>query len=1166
MSERQRPRGGTLCLGDFHPHLERALAARVRELAPGGDARGLLVVTPNRYLAVHLRRRAAELGAPTLGLRVRALEDLAGELAAPALEGLGLKPVAGWEAPFAAEVLGPRLRLPILAEVSYFGELGGMAGLFRALAGTFRDLRDALVDPPRLKEAARAALPASLKLRELTELYRLYCEALSQRGLADARRVGELAARAVERQPALLPAVLLVYGFYDLVGRQRSLLEALAAGRICDAFFPRAGEGAAWDYARPLEAWLESLGLEPRPLFAQREAEAPPGKGAGPGDLGRLRAGLFREKRGGAGAGDGSVRLLSAPEPAREAREVLRLLLTDPGVSSGVLLRRGEAALPQYLAGARGRQVALHLPAGEPWRRIPAGRLALALVELARERRGEGDGGEGSLPRAQVEDLLGNPALSPELFEEGSYPGRWPQLLRRMGVVAGVAAWQRLAERHAGDGEAGQADVQGAGDAGREGSGEGVIRPADAPGGAGPAAEIPAAAGPGAGEPAAGTAAGAATDRGDAAEEEDEDQERNPHLRRELPPLARFAARLLADTAELAADPPSWRDFHRRLARLLTGWIAAGAERDELLAALAPLAALDGVLTPSWGTAREVVGHLLDRGRRLGGRFGDAPSVGDLMSFRGVTFDRVVLPGLVERTFPRRPRQDPILLDEERAALNRHLGQGSEPRELPEKVRRAASEEKLLLRLAAGSARRELILTWPRGGDDGRPQVPSTYLLEVAAVLAGREVDFGVLEAPEPPLALATVPLSPAYPEEAEAPVMAASELDLRWIDRALAPGPETDRELDQGELSYLLTAYPRFAASLAADRARFGFATRNRLTPYDGLVEERLARAWFEARAAATGAPRLSASALEGYARCSFHFFHRNVLGLESEPPPERTLDQDPRRLGALYHRLLRDLFAALGEAGLLPLTPEGLPRARRLIRPTLEALLAARPLWLQEGPPALWEARRRRLVEDVDRLLELEADEGARGWQPATLERGFGLVGEEPPVLEFGGARLALAGRIDRLDRGPAGLRVLDYKTGRLKPSEHRPGDLRGGQRIQLALYHRAVPRLDDVPGAGELPVEGAYVGVTAASGHARYLWRQEDFEATREELNRLVAAMLEGMARGELYQVERGRFCDAYCPYGPVCGPQRSRLIESKAEDPRVAGSWRRKGAEA
>jgi hypothetical protein len=1103
-----------LHLGDFHPQLEAAFVARLRRLAPQGDARGVLLVVANRLLGAHLRRRAAELGVATLGLRPRALEDLIDELAQPRIAAAGERRLPRWQEPLlVAEVVRPTLRR---RPDSYFAGAARQAGLYRVLAGTLRDLRDAGVSPDELEEAlARAASApaadpelAGAKLSEVADIHRRYAAALAQRRLVDDAGAAELAAAVLE-EGALAGRPLLLYGLYDLVGRQRRVVGALLAGdRPADVFLPWGEPEEAFAYARPLRDWLESRGLRPTP------PEALPGAPAPAGGLGRLRARLFAPDREDAAPAAGSpaspadsspsVRLVSAPDPEREVREVVRCVAGERAGGGLVLLRHGEQQAPGYRSLARLAGVALHLPAGEPWRRRGEGRALELLLALADDRRHD------ALSRSTVEDLLATGVLHPDRFPAGSRPGRWTQALRSQGVAQELAGWRRLTEAWSG-----------------AGSQPGL--PFAPPAGAAPAA-----------------GAGA-----------DEEEERDPALRRELPFVAEWIRDLLADLERLGESARSFAAFTRRLREVARRWLRPGPASEELVAALQPLAELDGVIACSWPAAREAAAELLGTSAaRAGDVAADAPTVADLLAARGVTAERVVVPGLVERQFPRRARPDPVLLDEERRRLNLEL--------VPERALRLAAaswrEERLLFRLAVGAARRELVLTWPRSGDEGRPLVPSAFLLEAARALAGREVGFEELRDAGGELGVERIGLSPLLsppgpPGAASRRPLLASEHDLERIAAARRAG-------DARGLGYLLAAHPRFAAAAAMEIERHGFERGARLGAFDGVVGEELGGAWLAGRRRDDGAVALSPSALEAYAQCSFHFFHREVLRLRSQPAPERRLDLEQREVGLLYHHLLRALFERLQQEGLLPLGEERLERATRLVGPTLDALLARRPRLAGEGPQPLWLARRRRLESDVAALLAAQAREPA-GWTPRRHELVLGEGGGEPRV-RLGSSTLAVRGRLDRVDAGPPGLRIVDYKTGRLKrPLYGDAGDVQGGRRLQLPLYRLALRELEGGAAGGAPPIHGLFLGVEAASGYRQIPWTPADFERATPELDAVVGAMLDGIAAGEFFQVERGVFCERYCPYGEICGPGRESLIARKAADPRAAraAAWRR-----
>ena len=97
----------------------------------------------------------------------------------------------------------------------------------------------------------------------------------------------------------------------------------------------------------------------------------------------------------------------------------------------------------------------------------------------------------------------------------------------------------------------------------------------------------------------------------------------------------------------------------------------------------------------------------------------------------GASFRVVFVPGLAERMFPQKPREDPLLLDEEmRAPLDAGLAVQDD----------RAGTERLLLRLAVGAATERLWLSYPRIDVAGaRPRVPSFYVLDVMRAITGRD-------------------------------------------------------------------------------------------------------------------------------------------------------------------------------------------------------------------------------------------------------------------------------------------------------------------------------------------------------------------------------------------------------------------------------------------
>src|SRR5438309_10981704 len=92
--------------------------------------------------------------------------------------------------------------------------------------------------------------------------------------------------------------------------------------------------------------------------------------------------------------------------------------------------------------------------------------------------------------------------------------------------------------------------------------------------------------------------------------------------------------------------------------------------------------------------------------------------VASIEEARGLAFDVVFVPGLAERLFPQKVTEDPILPDRERTKLDGKLKTNAD----------RSQAERLALRLAAGSARKKLVLSYPRLDiEQSRPRTPSFY-------------------------------------------------------------------------------------------------------------------------------------------------------------------------------------------------------------------------------------------------------------------------------------------------------------------------------------------------------------------------------------------------------------------------------------------------------
>ena len=175
----------------------------------------------------------------------------------------------------------------------------------------------------------------------------------------------------------------------------------------------------------------------------------------------------------------------------------------------------------------------------------------------------------------------------------------------------------------------------------------------------------------------------------------------------------------------------------------------------------------------------------------------------------------VFLPGLAERIFPQKPREDPILLD----ALRRDLGARRSRRRTSGAIASACCSGS-----PSGAARRRLHLSYSRiEQTEARPRVPSFYALEVARALTG--------SVPEPQRmereAAAAAGARLAWPAPDD-PARAIDEVehDLATLRALLASGEARGRaryllELNDCLARSLRTRWARWRRALHAGRRR---------------------------------------------------------------------------------------------------------------------------------------------------------------------------------------------------------------------------------------------------------------------------------------------------------------------------------------------------------
>ena len=598
--------------------------------------------------------------------------------------------------------------------------------------------------------------------------------------------------------------------------------------------------------------------------------------------------------------------------------------------------------------------------------------------------------------------------------------------------------------------------------------------------------------------------------------------------------LQQFVERLASACAALPASA-SWAEQADAFCAAVAGLVLV-PENDELLAEVRGLRDLDRVHAGvTFADFAATVRRLVAERRRPCGTVGrEGVAVLTVQEVRGLTFDTILFCGLSEGGFPPRPRQDPVLLDDERRAINAHIGV-----HLPIKSERE-DESQVLFALALEAARERAMLITPRlDGATGRSRLPSRFVLHICDVLAGRPVTLGELDA----VSLLggiwrRVPASAGVAEggvvdDAEARVaagvLARPLVDAREFDIATllagrsAEGSRRGQAGSRG-LAYLRLLWGEPRADRRWSRWRSEFAAT--VDPWDGLLQSGAALAALR-ELDPISRPQ-SPTALQTFVDCPFAYYIQYILGMRPPDEPAEAAEIEAREFGKVAHDILQAVFAQLASGGVPP------AEAIALLRRVASARCRRAEDEGVTGLPLSWQARRRMLLDDLSAAVRLDLEESQDDERrPSEFEWPFGVEVDRPVALEAEGRRVQLRGRIDRLDRNADGARVrlIDYKTGS-GDAERR--SLRGGRNAQLAAYMVAAqqalePRPTEVTCEFRMVTRRGSFATLPLAGDAAAV------TATFAVLVARVAAAVEG---GLFVRTAEGQRC-RYCDLAYACG---------------------------
>jgi hypothetical protein len=134
----------------------------------------------------------------------------------------------------------------------------------------------------------------------------------------------------------------------------------------------------------------------------------------------------------------------------------------------------------------------------------------------------------------------------------------------------------------------------------------------------------------------------------------------------------------------------------------------------------------------------------------------------------------------------------------------------------------------------------------------------------------------------------------------------------------------------------------------------------------------------------------RLSASALETYARCPFRYFLTAVLGLPQWEEPEQVLTLQPRDRGALLHGILQDFFTHARKTGWLPLAGKDKGCAQGATATGCQKHFHQFAQLGATGFSLLWDIEQERMLEQLLRFWT-ESTKPGRRFCPLPLKSGL-------------------------------------------------------------------------------------------------------------------------------------------------------------------------------
>lgn len=1077
----------TIC-GRFTPELEDRLIEEISFIKTGDQLAPGTLVVGSRALGLYLSMRLASALGSLLNTRIITLFELA-------------KRIASLSCP-EINIISEALRQCVIRhlissqdKMTCFNDVNNKPGFIRLMSAAFEDIGESLITalPGEGEiEKLRADFPLfnREKLEEVYRLYAKYRDFIKDR-LQDRSDIFYLAGESVPPIKDIFgSAKLIFYGIPDMNAAQKKFFSSIC--KVADVLYmiPYREDGAL-DYTRGIVEWLESLGFETENLN-EKEQQDPSRllsfvKNPGfPSELRKETAvdtalpGDENEKP--RTASDDTFLIISAPGESCEVREIGREILNCakelglPFCDMAVILRTPSAYRRLLTEEFERLGIPYYLSGGIPLSETRYGKSFILLCDLV----------DSNYPRKQVIDFFTFSPLDPQkipgVASEYVRPENWNFVSAEAKIIEGRADWEERLEEY-------------------------ITSIAD--------------------------------DIGDGGGGEERDSSKEFKLEKH-----KYAAALLStvnylfDALESIPKYGTAREIGKPLISIYESLLE---HSEELNKVASEIDAMFEVADKLGVMRKEIIielmkNHIASCTKRAG-RPGRGVWIMDVMKARGVSFPVVFIPGVVEKSFPVFPSEDPLLTDSERIALSKALDPSGNAGFSLKKER--WKEERFLFENAVSSASQKLVLSFPRlEPGSAREKLPSIYLLQAAERASSRRIDYQTFKT------LPFVRETSFIPGYRANPLSSTSgnELQLALLFNADETISMAAKQY-LGEISEIKSAMEFF-------KKRYRSYT---FSEYEGVIKEPELVKILESRI-------FRATELEEYTTCPYLYFHKSILRLKPFMEPERALEVDKLALGLLVHSILRVFYEECAENSLLPLKRENSDFHVEILEKVCESHFEEFERAGNFGLPSIREREKNKIRKALTLLIEDSYSESS-DYIPICFEFAFGSDRDSRPPLELQletGETLRFSGRIDRIDlKSDGSLRIIDYKTGKNRQDNNNPftpakKEGYSGYYFQTMIYLLAAIEFD-LPGTSDDagPPVGELLYILHKPGAIeRIFYGGENFANHRKMLERICSKIAAFMKNGFFFP-HPGKWCE-YCEYSMACPADRKDIFNRKRND--------------